>query len=233
MEFNNSKCQFLPICISRYPIHLLSVYTSKRIRTTRQIYRCEFSNTLSWNSHIDKSQHHSKQTTRLHPQKHCHTKMNMFIPWRTKHLSALNLSMPHQFGDPMQKMNINTMQIGSAPCNKMSNKLLLPLFKCYPNGNKCQAVLQRSLERLRNNTRCIIFYRIDHNLIALELPQYRQSIAMFTHARLIISARCILAHICFLNPLRYIAGFWSSLSHHIVALSSLDSSKLHGCIGIN
>ena len=225
MEFNPSKCQVLHISRSKSPYNFpykLHGQILSPVKDARYL-GVDISQGLSWNTHISRITTNANRTLGF-------IKRNVTCKHEKVKSTAYNalvrpqLEYSSSVWSPHTQTNIHKLEM----VQRRSIRWVKHDYSRYTSVTDLQNALGWStLERRRQDSRLVMFYRIYHNLVAISLPPYlvvpsRLSRHMHPYSLRQPHVRSDFFKYSFFP---YTTVLWNGLPAHVAALPTIDSFK--------
>ena len=229
MEFNPSKCQVLHITRSRQPLQ--SQYTLHRqflepVDSAKYL-GVNISQSLNWNHHINEITGKAKRTLGF-VKRSVKTKNEAVKELAYKTSVRPQVEYASSVWNPHTKQNISKIEM----VQRRAARWVKNNYSSYDSvSNMLDNLGWRSLENRRIDSRLIMFYKIIHRHVAIQIPTYFEKPPRYTRHMHPLSHRQIHTSATYYQQSFYpeIIVLWNRLPSEIVLRADLDSFKKGVC----
>ena len=229
MEFNPGKCQVLQITRSKQPLQsqytlhgqvLESVDSAKYLGVT-------ISQDLNWNNHINNIIGKANRTLGF-VKRNVKTRNEPVKELAYKTLVRPQVEYASSIWNPYTKQNINKIEM----IQRRAARWVKNNYSPYDSvSNMLDGLGWRSLENRRLDSRLVMFYRIIHGYVAIQIPTYFEKPQRYTRHMHPLCFRQIHTFAAHYQQSFYPATIvlWNRLPSDIVLRADLDSFKEGVC----
>ena len=229
MEFNPGKCQVLQITRSKQPLQsqytlhgqvLESVDSAKYLGVT-------ISQDLNWNNHINNIIGKANRTLGF-VKRNVKTRNEPVKELAYKTLVRPQVEYASSIWNPYTKQNINKIEM----IQRRAARWVKNNYSPYDSvSNMLDGLGWRSLENRRLDSRLVMFYRIIHGYVAIQIPTYFEKPQRYTRHMHPLCFRQIHTFAAYYQQSFYPATIvlWNRLPSDIVLRADLDSFKEGVC----